>query len=432
MKRCATYLRALFRLLLSGALLLCWPASASAEQPASAAAAAGPASVAAPQALSPRPQPTVSDVARAKDSFKAGAAAYAAGEYLAAIQALEAAYVLTPMPAIAFSLAQAERRQYFVERDTEHLVRSIALFRRYVEQVPNGGRRNDALDALGQLEPIAARAQASINPRVVREDAPPSTRLMVVSEAPGARIWIDGVDVAGSPLIREVTPGKHQVSVRAPGFHEAGRDVVAVAGELIPISVPLVELPSTLEVAAPEDAEIYVDGAFVSLGGEAVVLELKSGRHRVSVAEVGHRVSSQVLECARGARQRAAFTLEPTTQRIASHGLLIGSAAALGAGALLSVLAIQSENDAQAFLAKRSSGNVTRPELVRYEANVTLRDRYRIMAGAGFATALGLIVTGLFLHELDTPRAEDLNRGSLDLSAVLAPGQIGASLQGRF
>jgi hypothetical protein len=371
-------------------------------------------------------------VERAKDSFKAGAAAYAAGEYLAAIQALEAAYVLTPMPAIAFSLAQAERRQYFVERDTEHLVRSIALFRRYVEQVPNGGRRNDALDALGQLEPIAAQAQASINPKVVRENAPPSTRLMVVSEAPGARIWIDGVDVAGSPLIREVTPGKHQVSVRAPGFREAGRDVVAVAGELIPISVPLVELPSTLEVAAPEDAEIYVDGAFVSLGGEAVVLELKSGRHRVSVAEVGHRVSSQVLECARGERQKAAFTLEPTTQRIASRGLLIGSAAAIGAGALLSVLAIQSENDAQAFLAKRDSGNVTRPELVRYEANVTLRDRYRIMAGAGYATALGLIVTGLFLHELDTPRGEDLNRGSLDLSAVLAPGQIGANLQGRF
>jgi len=371
-------------------------------------------------------------MARAKDSFRAGASAYAAGEYLAAIQALEAAYALTPLPAIAFSLAQAERRQYFVARDTEHLVRSIALFRRYVEQVPNGGRRTDALDALGQLEPIAAQVQASTNPKVVHENAVPSTRLMVVSEAPGARIWIDGVDVAGSPLIREVLPGKHQVSVRAAGFHEATRDVVAVAGEFVPISVPLVELPSTLEVTAPEDAEIYVDGAFVSLGGEAVVLELKSGRHRVSVAEVGHRVSSQVFDCARGERQKAVFTLEPTTQRIASHALLIGGAAALGAGALLTGLAIQSENDAQAFLDKSQSGNVSRPELVRYDADVTQRDRYRVMAGTAFAAALGLVVTGLFLHELDTPRAEDLNRGSLDLSAVLAPGQIGASLQGRF
>jgi len=58
-------------------------------------------------------------VERAKASFKAGAAAYAAGEYLAAIQALDAAYSQTPIPAIAFSLAQAERKQYFVAHERE-------------------------------------------------------------------------------------------------------------------------------------------------------------------------------------------------------------------------------------------------------------------------------------------------------------------------
>ena len=57
------------------------------------------------------------DLADAKNYFKAGASAYAAGDYLAAIQALDAAYRLTPLPAIAFSLAQAERRQYFASRE---------------------------------------------------------------------------------------------------------------------------------------------------------------------------------------------------------------------------------------------------------------------------------------------------------------------------
>ena len=61
-----------------------------------------------------------SDLDRAKESFKAGATAYAAGDYLAAIQALDAAYQLTPLPAIAFSLAQAHRRQYFVDHEREH------------------------------------------------------------------------------------------------------------------------------------------------------------------------------------------------------------------------------------------------------------------------------------------------------------------------
>src|SRR5688572_32382194 len=85
------------------------------------------------------------DLERAKASFRAGATAYAAGEYLAAIQALDAAYALTPVPAIAFSLAQAERRQYFVTHERQHLDRAVKLFRRYVEQVPTAGRRADAL-----------------------------------------------------------------------------------------------------------------------------------------------------------------------------------------------------------------------------------------------------------------------------------------------
>src|SRR3954454_18903721 len=81
-----------------------------------------------------------SDLERAKESFKAGATAYAAGDYLAAIQALDAAYQLEPLPAIAFSLGQAHRRQYFVDHDPEHLDRSIALFRQYVELAPSGSR----------------------------------------------------------------------------------------------------------------------------------------------------------------------------------------------------------------------------------------------------------------------------------------------------
>src|SRR4051812_6955024 len=89
-----------------------------------------------------------SDLERAKDSFKAGAAAYAAGDYLAAIQALDAAYQLTPLPAIAFSLAQAERRQYFVDHARAHLDRAISLFRQYIDVAPGGSRRADALDAL--------------------------------------------------------------------------------------------------------------------------------------------------------------------------------------------------------------------------------------------------------------------------------------------
>jgi hypothetical protein len=365
------------------------------------------------------------DVERAKESFRVGAAAYSAGEYLAAISALDAAYALAPLPAIAFSLAQAERRQYFVDRQLEHLVRSVALFRRYLEQVSSGGRRADALDALAQLEPLVASQQAA--PQATARA--PSTRLLVIAEASGARVWIDDDELIGA-MIREVTPGKHRVVVRAPGYHDAERAVMAVAGELIPVSMVLAELPGMLEVKAPTAAEIYIDGAFASLGGN-VSLPVASGKHRISVSQNGHRMTTREIDMPRGGRQQVHIELEPTGQRMTSHVLLIGGAVALGAGTFLSVLAVESEGAAQDFLARQDRENVSTAELVRYQADVERRNRYRLMAGVSFAASLGLLVTGLFLHELDQPRAEDLNR-NVELEADIAPGHLGARLQGAF
>jgi PEGA domain len=369
------------------------------------------------------------DVARAKESFRIGAGAYAAGEYLAAIAALDSAYALAPLPAIAFSLAQAERRQYFVDRRPEHVGRSVALFRRYLEQVPSGGRRADAIDALAQLEPLV-NTQHALARLPQAEARAPSTRLLVIAEAAGARVWVDEEELVGT-TIREVTPGKHRVVVRASGYHDAEREVMAVAGELIPVSMVLAELPGTLELNAPEAAEIYVDGAFVSLGGNGILLPVSSGRHRVSVAQNGHRMAIKEVDVPRAGRQQLNVELEPTGQRMTSHVLLIGGAVTLGAGTFLSVMAVQSEDAAQDFLARRGRENVSTADRVRYQADVQRRDRYRVMAGANLAASLGLLVTGLFMHELDQPRAEELNR-TLELEANIRPGLIGARLQGAF
>jgi len=415
--------------LLGVALFVALPARAQ-----SAAAAATPSPTA---ATSPAATPTPADTERAKDWFKAGAAAYAAGDYPAAIQALDAAYALTPLPPIAFSVAQAERRQYFVDRRSEHLMRSVALFRRYLEEVPKEGRRADAIDALSQLEPLLAQLASSVAPPLAPSARESSTRIMVLCETRGARISVDGIEPGASPLIREVTPGPHAVVVVAPGYRDSRRDVVAVLGELVPISVSLAELPARVALSTPPDAEVYVDGVLVSQGGSPV-LELSSGRHRVSVAEKGYRVETRSLVLERGQTQSESFTLEPTKQRLASQALLIGGAATLGAGAALSVLSLRAENQAQDFLVRHQDGNVSSAELVRYNADVATRDRYRWIAGATFAASLGMLISGLFLHELDTPGPEDLYRSlppaerSLDASAFVGPKEWGATLTGEF
>lgn len=388
-------------------------------------------------------------LAQVKEWFSAAKAAYEAGDYLAAIQALEAANELSPSPALAFSIAQTEREQFLVDGRPERVLRAVTLYRRYLDEDPDGKRRKEALDALAQLEPQLAKLQNTPGTGAAPSPgAQNGTRILVLCELPDARISVDGAEPAPSPLIREVTPGRHEIVVRAPGHRDSVRQVLAVPGELVPITVTPVELPARLRLSAPKNAEVYVDGVLVSQGAKELELELPSGQHHVSVAEKGHRLATQKLLLERGKTQTAHFELEPTRQRLASHGMLVAGAAALAAGGAFTFLAVRSENQAKSFLERQERASATPAELVRYDADVASRNQYRWMAIGAFTSSLGLLVTGLILHELDTPGADELYRylpprdapllsrarreKRLELGALIAPGQYGASLRGEF
>jgi tetratricopeptide (TPR) repeat protein len=385
-----------------------------------------------------------SDLERAKASFKAGANAYAAGDYLAAIQGLETAYALTPLPAIAFSLAQAERKQYGVKKEREHLERALALYKRYLEQEPDGARKNDAWLAIAELNSQLETATPS--EAQPRQQARP-TRLMIVSDTPGARIALDGGPLSSSPLIREVLPGKHRARVEAPGYYDAERDVVALSGELILSELRLAERPTSLYVWAPVGADIYVDGVYVAEGGALVTIPLAAGRHQLIVAQKGRRVVRRDVRIKRGQAHTEYVTLEPTTQRRLSEYLFIGGGVALGAGIVLSAFAVRSENSAENFLAlqKREHVIIKPAQLAAYNGKIIERTRYRTAATIGIASSLGFFITGLFLHELDQPSLSGAARhkpaadaGSakleprLEFSPVIATGDPGASLQLKF
>jgi tetratricopeptide (TPR) repeat protein len=383
------------------------------------------------------------DLERAKASFKAGANAYAAGDYLAAIQALETAYEISPLPAIAFSLAQAERKQYFVKQERQHLERALTLFRRYLQQEPRGPRREDALSAIALLEPLLG-AKPAVSEAPAKVQVRP-TRLMIVSEAPGARIALDGGAPTASPLIREVTPGKHRARIMAQGFYDVQRDVTAVQGELILTEVELIERPSMLYVWAPAGADVYVDGVYVARGGARLRLPLSTGRHQLAVGQKGKRLVRRNIEVERGKSNTAVVRLEPTLQRNLSELLFIGGGAALGAGVALSAFAVRSENRAEDFVRRLGKEEVGTAELISYEASVVERNRYRTAATVSIAGSLGLFITGLFLHELDQPNfaspqrperlpSSDGQLGSkvVRFAPVASAADVGASLQVNF
>lgn len=384
---------------------------------------------------------SAADTERAKASFRAGANAYAAGDYLAAIQALETAYELSPLPAIAFSLAQAERKQYFVKQEREHLERALLLFRRYVEQEPRGPRREDALSAIALLEPLlGSKPVPGSEPRPQQRP----TRVMIVSAIPGARISLDGGPAATSPLIREVTPGKHRARISAAGYFDVEREVMAVAGELLLTEVELSERPSTLYVWAPAGADVYVDGVHVGQGGPRLKLPLSAGRHQLTVGQKGKRLVRREVEVVRGKANSEVVQLEPTMQRSLSELLFIGGGAGLGAGIALSAFAARSENRAEDFLIRRDRGPKAQEvaALVAYNAALVERNRYRTAATISVAGAAGMFITGLFLHEMDrpsipagpaperAPRPSALSK--LSFSPVASAADVGASLQVNF
>jgi PEGA domain-containing protein len=390
-----------------------------------------------------------SDLERAKESFKAGATAYAAGDYLAAIQALDAAYQLTPLPAIAFSLAQAHRRQYFVDHGREHLDRSIALFRRYVELAQAGSRRPDALDALSQLEPLAAAQPKGTSPGENQVDTVRRTRVLVTTDAPGAELVLDGSAPTPSPLIREVEPGKHRVQVSAPGFYPSERELNAIPGELTLTPVPLHERPSALGIWTSPDADIYIDGAYLSPGGDGVMVHLPSGKHRVAVGQKGHVVALREVTLQRGRSQNMRVTLEQTPHRITSQVLFITGGASLAASLVFSAFAIRAEGRAEEFLGRFKTENVSVGDLTSYNVSIADRDRYRLAAGVSLAASAGFFITGLFLHELDQPNPQLVFRtaprpateappapsppkASVQVAPVIFGSGLGAMLGGTF
>lgn len=356
-------------------------------------------------------QPTV-DLERAKASFRAGAAAYAAGEYPAAIQALAQAYELTPLPAIAFSLAQAERRQFFADRDPHHLERAIELFRRYVAQEPTGSRRADALDALAQLEPLATSAGVPQNTpaRVLPERTAAPTRIMVVSEASEARAALDDGALAPVPVVREVLPGPHRVVVEAPGYFPADRTLTAVAGELILSEVVLRERPSRLRIATSVDAELYLDGSFVSLGGSGVVLEQPSGRHTLTVAESGRRTEHHALTLRRGETIQLEVLLQPSRQRLVSRGLFIGGAATAVGAIVLAQLTLHENRSASRFLTARRRGQAEAADLGGYNESRRKRGSYRMASGLSLAVAGALFCAAIITYVFDQPNPTAIQR----------------------
>jgi hypothetical protein len=395
-------------------------------------------------------------VARAREYFRAGAQAYSVGEYGAAIQAFEQAYALAPRPAVLFSIAQAERRQFFLVRDQQHLRRALKMFRQYLDEETLTARKADAVQALSELEPLLSAA-ASESPRAAGADEPkaqtapsttppvaPPTRVMVSSPIQGATISLDGAAQNASPLVREVEPGEHRIRVEASGYQPVERRVTAVAGELVNVDVSLVERPARLLVLAPTDAQLTIDGRVQGKCPCPKPIELASGAHLITVSKNGFVGISREETLQRGETTVFRAPLRRSRQRTVAMFMGGAAGSALFTGALFAYLSYKQEQAAKGFLDDRGHRPLSPDDLATYNSTRADRDRIRVAAWASVGVGLGLGIASAMmwnydsgsvethnLHE-ESPQPSKRRSPSLVADPAVGPGFGGLLIHGAF
>ncbi len=393
--------------------------------------------------------PAPAQVDQARMLFSAGAKAYEAGQFRAAIQAFEDANKIVAKPQIVFSIAQAHRRQYYLAKEPEHLREAIRRYREYVDTVKEGGRVSDAAQALAELEPVAART--AIDPSAPTRPVPKDpARVMVMTQVESTRITIDGAP-AKAGLAVEVKPGKHHITTIADGYFPDERDVQAVDNALVPVDVSLRERPAHLIVAGTSGAQVSVDGRPAGTTPLSAPIEIPSGTHLVTVTKNGHVGYSQELELTRDQRKQLSVSLADTAQRTVSFALMLGGGAGLVAGGVFTGAALVNQGHAQKIQDRRDAGTIPPSDADAYDSARSRRDDWSKAAIAAFSIGGAVVVTGAVLYLFDQPilsmpaaRFEDRTkkpdpkpapgREPMEMSFVpiLGPGLGGAGLSGKF
>jgi hypothetical protein len=364
------------------------------------------------------------DVEKARILFNAGAKAYAAGRYVDALDAFRAAHALTPdRPTVLFSLAQAERRQFTIARDEPTLRAAIEHFRKYLEIVTEGGRRADAVVALGELEAIAATLRQE-----PVEGARAAARIMVTTATEGAVIAIDGKRRDTVPVIETIPPGDHKVAVSAPGFVDEERAITAVEGVILPVEINLRERPSFLALSAPAGASILIDGRSFGEAPLSSAIELPSGSHQLTVMQRGRQGRMERVVIERGRTTTLGLSLPFSNQRRVAVGLLGASLAMLGAGAGSTAAAIAYQGSAERLLAQGAQMNLDAASLEEYESARSSRNTLSGVAFGTFAASTVLGVAGLLAYFLEDPAPRSAPSTAQIPSASITPLPGGAFL----
>jgi hypothetical protein len=159
----------------------------------------------------------------------------------------------------------------------------------------------------------------------------------VISDTPGARAFIDGIDKGPVPVdIKDVKAGDHIIQIKAPGFKAYEQTVNVLPGQSQVVNKQLeTDVPAdtgTLKIITTNpDAQVFIDGVGI---GKAQELRKPAGEYLVTVKLPGHKEFSQKVKVEPGkptvvtAEMKAAGKIRilsnPAGAQVSINGFAVG------------------------------------------------------------------------------------------------------------
>jgi hypothetical protein len=240
----------------------------------------------------------------ARQRFDRGLKLYNEGDAIGALAEFQVAYKLTGHPMVLYNLALVHAR-------LGHAAEAVEALERLRGAAPS------------ELLPDAhERAKALYEEQLSRVGT-----LEVKSNAPGALIQIDNVDVARTPTLPiRLTAGPHLLAIFAAG-HEPRHLKVTVAGrahELLDVELePLLQTPARVNITTHVPAvNVLVDGKLVGRTPLTNSLTLVAGAHELSLERDGYVQVKRSVVLEPGQTLELAVQMAPSAAGLRSGGTL--------------------------------------------------------------------------------------------------------------
>ena len=181
-------------------------------------------------------------------------------------------------------------------------------------------------------------------------------KLQINTPVAGAKVYVDdplhkNAPIGNAPGMFDVAPGKHKLSIEAPGYRTFDVEVTIEQGKIKPMQIDLQrDMSGYLTISSDADEmKIKIDG--VGRGTQAATegpyrIKLDQGTHDVFVDAKGRHAYKAKLEVLGGRDLPVRVNLSETGGKGGAIGTTILSAASVGAGAALFGLSGSSDFEA--------------------------------------------------------------------------------------